>query len=61
MTKNRIPTPRSTAAVHSHHADTNFKPRNSGAIARIGTITPKVPPANKPKSEGVRKSLYRNK
>jgi hypothetical protein len=61
MTKNRIQTPRSTAAVHSHHADMNFKPRNSGAITRIGTITPKEPPANKPQPQGVRKSLYRNK
>lgn len=61
MTKNRMPTPRSTAAVQSQHGMPNFKPRHSGAIARVGSITPKVPPADKPKSQGVRRSLYISK
>jgi hypothetical protein len=61
MPKNRINPPRSTAAVQTRHSGPNFKPRNSGAIKRIGSIAPKVPPANKPQSEGVRKSLYINK
>lgn len=61
MPKNRINPPSSSAAVKAKHATPNFKPRNSGAIRRIGPVLPKVPPANKPKSEGVRKSLYINK
>jgi hypothetical protein len=61
MTKNRMPTPRSTAAVQAKHGMPNFKPRNSGAIAAVGSITPKIPPADKPQSQGVRKSLYINK
>jgi len=39
----------------------NFKPRRSGAIRSTGPVKPYEPPANKPKAEGVRKSLYVNK
>ena len=60
MPKNRLNPPKSTAVLQRGPSP-NFKPRNSGAIARVGSIKPKTPPADKPKSHGERKSIYWNK
>jgi len=41
--------------------DVHFKPKNNGAIRRIGPIAPREVPANKPARQGVKRSLYENK
>jgi hypothetical protein len=61
MSKNGIPTPAAIANLRRKGPDPDFKPRPDGSILRIGSITPFVPPANKPTRQGARRSLYRNK
>ncbi len=59
--KTRIPTPRGITAAKGSTPAPNFKPRNSGAIAKVGSLKAKEPPANKRSNQGVNKSLYWNK
>jgi hypothetical protein len=43
------------------HAGTpapKFKARNTGAIKRIGTVTPKPEPQNPTRDPGVKRALY---
>lgn len=61
MTKNRLNPPRSTAVLQRGPSP-NFKPKNSGAIKRVGSLKPKEPgQPNKFGGHGERRSLYINK
>lgn len=57
MSKNRLSPPASTAKLQRGPSP-GFKDQRSGAMRRVGPLTPKEPPAKTPESHGESKSLY---